>query len=36
VCSSDLARPDELSDFDFLDADRAVVDRLARGEIAIA
>ena len=30
------ARPDELSGFDFLEADRAVVDRLARGEIAIA
>ena len=30
------ARPDELSGFDFLEADRAVVDRLVRGEIAIA
>ncbi|MBP1774443.1 MAG: hydrolase, family [candidate division NC10 bacterium] len=27
------ARPDELSGFDFLEADREVVDRLARGEV---
>ena len=27
------ARPDELSDFDFLEADREVVGRLARGEV---
>ena len=27
------ARPDELPAFDFLEADKAVVDRLARGEI---
>ena len=27
------ARPDELSDFDFLEADREVVDRLSRGEV---
>jgi 8-oxo-dGTP diphosphatase len=30
------ARADELSGFDFLEADRPVVERLARGEIAIA
>ena len=27
------ARPDELSGFDFLEADREVVDRLSRGEV---